>query len=186
MLKSMYLAGVGSQGLQVLGKTISAAANKKDYYVTYSPKYGAAKRGGLTSCYVVISDEPIGNPRRKKHDLVLAMEPSAYKNFRNDVKTGGNLIVNSTLVPERMEPIEGIREIPVPLHGVCMEIGNNKIISAVALGAVAELLEDMFPEKDDLLDAFLETLSEKPGLKEINELAFAGGNTAMKEILNNL
>ena len=45
----MYLAGVGSQGLQVLGKTISAAANKKDYYVTYSPKYGAAKRGGLTS-----------------------------------------------------------------------------------------------------------------------------------------
>lgn len=182
MLKSMYLAGVGGQGIQFLGNTIASAANKKDYYVTYSPKYGASKRGGLTSCYIVISDEPVGNPRRKKHDLVLAMEPSSYKQFRSNVKPGGTLVVNSTLVTEMKDPIEGVNEVPVGLHDIVKEIGNNKVISAVALGALAEHLKDLLTE-DELLESLLETVPNKPGLKELNERAFNDGNNGMKEQL---
>lgn len=178
MLKSMYLAGVGGQGVQFLGNIIAAAANKKEYYVTYSPKYGASKRGGLTSCYIVISDEPIGNPRRKKHDLVLAMDPSAYKQFRNNLNLGGTLVVNSTLVCDRLEPVEGIKEVPVALHDIVKEIGNNKVISAVALGALAEHLKDLL-SKDELLESLLEKVPEKA--KELNERAFYDGNSVMKD-----
>lgn len=185
MLKSMYLAGVGGQGVQLLGKTIASAANKKDYYVTYSPKYGASKRGGLTSCYIVISDMPIGNPRRKKHDLVLAMEPRAYKQFRNDLKPGGTLVVNSTLVTDRMEPAENVKEVPVGLHDIVKETGSNKLISAVALGALAEHLKDLL-SKDELLDSLLETVPEESELRELNECAFNNGNRAMEVYLNNL
>lgn len=182
MLKSMYLAGVGGQGIQFLGKIIASAANKKDYYVTYSPKYGAAKRGGLTSCYIVISDEPIGNPRRKKHDLVLTMEQSAYKQFRNDLVAGGTLVVNSTLVTDMMEPIENVKEISIGLHDIVKEIGNNKVISAVALGALAEHLKELL-KGNEIMESLLETVPEKPGLKELNQSAFNEGNNAMVTLL---
>jgi 2-oxoglutarate ferredoxin oxidoreductase subunit gamma len=174
MLKSIYLAGVGGQGIQFLGKIIASAANKKDYYVTYSPKYGASKRGGLTSCYIVISDEPIGNPRRKKHDLVLAMEQSAYKQFRNNLVTGGTLVVNSTLVTDMMEPIENVKEISIGLHDIVKDIGNNKVISAVALGALAEHIKDVLTE-DEILESLLETVPNKEGLIMLNECAFKAG-----------
>ena len=118
MEKCMYFAGVGGQGLQVLGKTIAEVANEKGFYVTYSPKYGAAKRGGLTSCFITVSDEPIGNPRKKKQDILLVMEPRAYQQFRHDVKTGGVMVVNSTLIPETEEPDEGVKMVNTPLHGV--------------------------------------------------------------------
>ena len=183
MEKSMYFAGAGGQGLQVLGKVIAEVASEKGLYVTYSPKYGTAKRGGLTSCFVVVSDEPIGNPRKKKQDLLLVMEPRAYQQFRHDVKPGGTLVVNSTLVPQTEEPGEGIRLVNVPLHGVCGELGNTKVISTVALGAMAELLTDMFPEKEAFLELALRQLSRKPELAELNKKAFAAGNEAMKKSL---
>ena len=184
MEKSMYFAGAGGQGLQVLGKVIAEVASEKGLYVTYSPKYGTAKRGGLTSCFVVVSDEPIGNPRKKKQDLLLVMEPRAYQQFRHDVKPGGTLVVNSTLVPQTEEPGEGIRLVNVPLHGVCGELGNTKVISTVALGAMAELLTDMFPEKEAFLELALRQLSRKPELAELNKKAFAAGNEAMKKSLS--
>ena len=183
MEKSMYFAGVGGQGLQVLGKVIAEVANEKGLYVTYSPKYGTAKRGGLTSCFVVISDEPIGNPRKKKQDLLLAMEPRAYQQFCHDVNPGGTLVVNSTLVPQTAEPDEGVRQINVPLHGVCKDLGNTKVISTVALGAMAELLTDMFPDKEAFLEFALRQLAKKPELAELNKRAFAAGNEAMKKSL---
>lgn len=183
MEKTMYFAGVGGQGLQVLGKTIAEVANEKNMYVTYSPKYGTSKRGGLTSCFVTISDEPIGNPRKRKQDLLLVMEPKAYQQFRHDVKPGGTLIVNSTLIPETEAPDEGVRMVEVPLHGVCVELGNTKVISSVALGAVAELLTDMFPQKEDFCEFMLRQLSKRPDLLELNKKAFAAGSEAMLKSL---
>ncbi len=183
MLKSMYFAGIGGQGLQVVGKTIAAVANEKGYHVTYSPKYGTAKRGGLTSCFVVISDDEIGNPRKKKQDLLVVMEPKAYAQFHHDVKAGGTLVVNSTLVPQTEEPDEGVKQVNVPLHGICAELGNTKVISSVALGAVAELLKDIFPDTQEFLDFMLKQLSKRPDLLELNKKAFEMGNQAMLESL---
>lgn len=183
MVKSMYFAGTGGQGLQVLGKTIAEAANEKGYYVTYSPKYGAAKRGGLTSCYVVISDSPIGNPRKKAQDLLLLMEPRAYGQFKNDVKPGGAMVINSTLVGEKEKPAPNVRRIDIPLHGICAELGNTRVISAVALGAVAELLIDIFEDQEEVFNTLLQKFSEKPELMEINRKAVEAGNAAMKKCL---
>ncbi|WP_313527545.1 2-oxoacid:acceptor oxidoreductase family protein [Anaerotignum sp.] len=183
MEKCMYYAGVGGQGLQVLGKTIAEVANEKGFYVTYSPKYGSAKRGGLTSCFVTISDEPIGNPRKKKQDILLVMEPKAYQQFRHDVKPGGVIVVNSTLIPETEAPDEGVKMIQTPLHGVCAELGNTKVISSVALGAVVELLTDIFPDKEVFKEFMLRQLSNKPELLELNKKAFQAGNAAIQKSL---
>lgn len=172
MTKSMYLAGVGGQGLQVAGKVLVEAAYKNGYKVTYSPKYGFEKRGGLTSCYVVISDEEIGNPRKKLQDILLVMEPKAYKNFRSDVKVGGSLIVNTALIKTPEETPEGIARIDIPYHDICLELGNLKVISSVVLGSLAYLLRDIFPDARVLKDIMLESLKKKPALLELNAKAF--------------
>ena len=148
MEKSLYLAGVGGQGLQVAGKAVVEAAMGLGYNVTYSPKYGPAKRGGLTSCYLVISDEEIGNPRKKRHDIMLVMEPMAYAQFKNDVKDGGLLLVNSSLVKEQEAPGGGYRRLDVPMYDVCYELQNTKM---------------------------LEKLKNKASLVELNRSAFEKG-----------
>ena len=182
MIKSLYLAGVGGQGLQVAGKTLVEIAYKNGYNVTYSPKYGFEKRGGLTSCYVVISDKSIGNPRKKLQDVLLVMEPKAYNSFRNDVKAGGTLIVNSSLIKDQTPPDEGVTRKDVPFHDICMQLGNTKVISSVALGAIACQLSDMFPDPEVLLSEMLKKLSKKPELAELNKKAFYEGYNAMKSL----
>lgn len=181
MLKTMYFAGVGGQGLQVAGKTILEAAFKKGFNVTYSPKYGFEKRGGLTSCFVVISDQPIGNPRKKMQDILLVMEPKAYKSFKNCVKPDGVLVLNSSLIKEDEElPVKKKR---IPFHDICLELGNTKVISSVALGAISVLLSDIFPNPEELLNFMLEKVKSKPELMELNRKAFARGLESMRAIL---
>ncbi len=175
MEKNIYLAGIGGQGLQAVGKTIAEAANQLGYNVTYSPKYGAQKRGGLTSCYIVISDETIGNPRKNKQDLLLVMEPKAYKNFHKNIRPNGVLVVNSTLIDEKDDPVAGTYRIDVPLHQCCKELGNTKVISSVTLGALSVLLRDIFSDEKQLLDIMLETLKGKEQLIELNKKAFYMG-----------
>lgn len=180
MEKSLYLAGVGGQGLQVAGKTIVDAAVGLDYNVTYSPKYGPAKRGGLTSCYIVISDSEIGNPRKARHDITLAMEPKAYAQFKNNVKDEGILLVNSSLVKELPAADDVARRIEVPMYDVCAKLGNTKIISSVVLGVLARLLSDIFPDKSVLEACMLEKLKSKANLAELNKRAFEGGCELIK------
>ena len=175
MEKSLYLAGVGGQGLQVAGKAVVEAAMGLGYNVTYSPKYGPAKRGGLTSCYLVISDEEIGNPRKKRHDIMLVMEPMAYAQFKNDVKDGGLLLVNSSLVKEQEAPGGNFRRLDVPMYDVCFELQNTKVISSVVLGVLAALLTDVFPDSGLLLSQMLEKLKNKASLVELNHSAFEKG-----------
>lgn len=179
MLRSLYLAGVGGQGLQVVGKTIVEAANNRDFFVTYSPKYGFEKRGGLTSCYVVISDAPIGNPRKRLQDLLVVMEPKAYNNFKNDVKPDGLLVVNKSLV-KTVEELP-VKRLDLPFHDICLELGSTKVISSVVLGTLSWLLRDIFPEPEALLKLMLEKLQNKPELVQLNKRAFYEGLAAAQK-----
>ena len=184
MVKSLYLAGVGGQGLQVAGKVLVEAAYKNGYKVTYSPKYGFEKRGGLTSCYVVISDEEIGNPRKKLQDILLVMEPKAYQNFHKDVKPGGSLVVNSALIKETEAPSDSILRIDIPFHEICLELGNLKVISSVVIGSMSYLLRDLFPDAQIIKEIMLESLKKKPALLELNSKAFDRGYLAANQALS--
>ena len=93
------------------------------------------------------------------------------------------MVVNSTLVPETEDPDEGVKMVHTPLHGVCAELGNTKVISSVALGAVVELLTDVFPDKEVFKEFMLRQLSNKPELLELNKKAFEAGNAAVQKNL---
>lgn len=181
--KNIYLAGVGGQGLQVAGKAIVAAAEEIGKNSTYSPKYGYEKRGGLTSCYLVISDDVIGNPRKATQDIIVTMEPKAYQKFKGDVCEGGMLLVNTSLIKNPEEAPEYIKEVGIPFHDICMKLGNLKVISAVVLGTMAYVLSDVFGNPDILKRQMLKTLKNKPELLALNERAFNAGYEAAKTII---
>lgn len=180
MEKNIFLVGVGGQGLQVAGKVLVRAADKLGYKATYSPRYGFEKRGGLSSCYLVISDREIGNPRKYLQDILFVVEPKVYDRFKDCVKTSGVLVVNESLaldVPEDSKK----NFIKLPLYECCMELGNMKVISAVVTGAVVALLPDLFSDYSVVEGCLLASLKNKPLLLELNRKAFNKGI----ELINN-
>ena len=182
MKKSIFLAGSGGHGIQIVGKTIVTACNTDATYVTYSPRYGVEKRGGLSSCYIVVSDGRIGNPRETKHDVAVLMEPKSYTQYRNAVKPGGILIVNGTLIGEDGCCPDGACKITLPISRTAVELGSEKTVSAVLLGVLAGL-PGIVDETERLKQRMLEMLVKKPALLPLNERAFDAGIALVQNAL---
>ena len=104
MERNLMIAGFGGQGVMTMGKLLAEATSQAtDLNVTFFPSYGAAMRGGTANCYVVISDDPIGAPvSYSLEDLVVMNGPSLHQ-FLPNLKPGGNLFVNSTIVTDPIE-----------------------------------------------------------------------------------
>ena len=88
-----------------MGKLLSqATCDATDLNVTFFPSYGAAMRGGTSNCYVVISDEKYRRAGRDTvDDLVVMNGPSLQ--VRGDLKAGGTLFINSSIVKDKIEMI---------------------------------------------------------------------------------
>lgn len=178
---SMYLAGVGGQGMQSAGKSLIELAAAAGYEVTYSPLYTFEKRGGLSSCYVVVSDKSIGSPRKEKHDILIAMNQNTYETNRDAVKPGGTLVVNTSQVPDYDKEQEGIHVVGVPFLELAAEAGDTKVISSIALGYLVEKC-GLFPSSESVCEAALAKLkAKKAALYEMNVKAFHMGVEAAKQ-----
>jgi 2-oxoglutarate ferredoxin oxidoreductase subunit gamma len=90
-------------------------------------------RGGTANCYVVISDEPIGAPvSYSLEDLVVMNGPSLHK-FIGNLKPGGNLFVNSTIVTDPIDR-DDINVIEAPVTQMSIDIGNPRALNVIMLG----------------------------------------------------
>ena len=97
--------------------------------------YGAEMRGGTASCSVVISDEEIGSPYPTKLDILLAMNEPSYDKFLPQVRDGGVVIVNSSLMSEREYP-SNVNVYLIPATDQANAIGNGRAANIVMLGAM--------------------------------------------------
>ncbi|MEA4846328.1 MAG: 2-oxoacid:acceptor oxidoreductase family protein [Clostridiaceae bacterium] len=141
MKKEMIFSGVGGQGIMLIGKLLCTVAAEKGYKVTFAPTYGQEKRGGRTSCQIVISDS-MDSPVISEADAVLIMDENSLEDFENSVKKGGYLIINSTMIEKEIDR-EGINIIKVPMNDIAEKIGNPKSANIVALGAVIRQIDSV-------------------------------------------
>lgn len=173
MERNLMIAGFGGQGVMTMGKLLaSATCESTDKKVSFFPSYGAAMRGGTANCYVVISDEEIGAPMSNSvDDLVVMNEPSLHK-FLPNLKKGGVLFINSSIVKSSIER-DDITIISVPVTEMALEMGDPRIVNIIMLGAYIGFT-NIVSEKV-VVDGIHHKFEHKKNVIPLNEKAFQTG-----------
>ncbi|MFZ0035356.1 MAG: 2-oxoacid:acceptor oxidoreductase family protein [Sedimentisphaerales bacterium] len=133
--EEVIIAGFGGQGIMLAGKLLAQTAMMAGKEVTYMPSYGAEVRHGTANCMVVIAETKIASPLVSKPDSLIVMNKASLNKFAPAVKSGGLLIMNSSLIDGEPHIDESIDILAVPADDIAIELGNQKNANMVALGA---------------------------------------------------
>jgi len=134
MKEEIIMAGSGGQGIMFAGTLLAHAAMEEGLNVTYFPSYGAEMRGGTANCKVIISDENIGSPIVTTPSTLLAMNESSLEMFTPKVKSGGLIIVNSSLLKKKIET-DDVEILKIPATELAEKLGDSRVANMVILGA---------------------------------------------------
>jgi 2-oxoglutarate ferredoxin oxidoreductase subunit gamma len=174
---AIRFSGSGGQGLITAGIIFSEAASADGYYITQTQNYGPEARGGASRTDVIYSTEEIAYPKPTSLDILIALTQESVDKFFGDLKDGGILIVDSTLVGS-MPCSTGIA---IPFTRLAREkIGNVLTANIIALGATAAFLKDFNVESIEkaILGRFNKSVQEM-NVKAF-QLGFAEGKAALK------
>ena len=94
----ILLAGFGGQGVLFAGKILAYCGLMDNKELSWLPSYGPEMRGGTANCSVCISDDPIGSPLVLNPDILIAMNQPSFDKFITEVKPGGKVFYDSTLI----------------------------------------------------------------------------------------
>ena len=173
MERNIMMAGFGGQGVMTMGKLLAdATCEATDLKVTFFPSYGAAMRGGTANCFVVISDDEIGAPVcYDLEDLIVMNGPSLHA-FIGNLKPGGNLFINSTIVTDPIER-DDINVISAPVTQMAIDIKNERALNVIMLGVYVGYTEVVSPEV--VWGTIEHKLAKKAKLLPLNKEAFEKG-----------
>jgi 2-oxoglutarate ferredoxin oxidoreductase subunit gamma len=135
MQTEIIISGFGGQGALFAGQLMSYSAMDNQLEVTWFPSYGPEMRGGTASCTVIISDEEIGAPVVGQPTAVIAMNLQSLDKYEDQVKQGGLLVVNSSMV-NRMATRPDIRCVHIPANEIAERIGDRRLTNMVLLGSL--------------------------------------------------
>ena len=173
MEKNFILAGFGGQGILLAGTILANAFMLDDKNVTWYPCYGAEMRGGMVNCEVVVSDSEVSSVHKKDCDYALVLNQQSFDRFVNNIKSGGMIIANSTLVAET-KPRTDINYVFAPMGKLANDLGTNKVTNVVALGVLASVVDII--SKDALKLAIEKLLQgKKKDLLPLNMKALEAG-----------
>ena len=135
-------------------------------------------RGGTSNCSVVVSDKQVASPIVARPDCLIAMnKPSLYK-FVDRVKAGGTIIVNSSLIPDKVQRTD-VNVVYIDAQEIALEAGNARTANIVVLGAYVGMSK-LFPV-DTVKKTIEDKFSAKPKVIPANLKAFdLGYATATK------
>ena len=153
MQEEIVISGFGGQGALFAGQVLAYTALDEGREVTWIPSYGPEMRGGTAHCTVIIGDEPIGSPIVRQPSIAIAMNLPSYEKYGKLVRSGGLLVVNSSLVPQTCERAD-LREIRVAASEIASELGDVRMSNVVLLGAMLRVTSVLS------VDAVLESMEK--------------------------
>jgi 2-oxoglutarate ferredoxin oxidoreductase subunit gamma len=130
-------------------------------------------RGGTANCTVVISDRPVGSPVIQSPQAVVAMNLPSLDKFEPDVRPGGLLLINTSLI-NRETTRTDLKVVNVPANEIANELGNRRGANMVALGAYLGATGAV--SVDGIVEVVRETFAAKPGVIEVNITALHRGH----------
>ena len=158
MDSNVLIAGFGGQGVLFTGQLYANACMNEGLNVTWFPAYGAEMRGGTVNCIVCMSDDEISCAFVDKPTNVIALNGPSFERFESQIKSGGVMIVNSSLVKAKPKRNDITYKF-VPLTEIATELGNAKMTNVVSLGAFIKALPVV--KKESIIDLLKEKLTGK-------------------------
>ena len=142
MLKhqEIRIAGMGGQGIMVIGQLLAHATLIEGGNVVWFPSYGPETRGGAAECTVILDSDEIGSPVTSSPDTLIAMTQPLLDKFALSVKPGGVILVNTSLA----QPPDYRKDctiVEIPANDLAAQLGNAKAANMIMLGAYVEMLK---------------------------------------------
>jgi 2-oxoglutarate ferredoxin oxidoreductase subunit gamma len=129
----MLFAGFGGQGVLFMGKVTAYAGLLDGREVTWMPSYGPEMRGGTANCSVCLSERPIGSPLVTAPEVLVAMNAPAFDKFIDQVKPGGKVFIDSSLVDRALQR-DDITLYSVPATQLSNDEGLEGIANMIVFG----------------------------------------------------
>ena len=129
----IIISGFGGQGILLIGKLLTYAANSIGKHTSWLPSYGPEMRGGSANCMVVISNKPINSPLVSEPTTLVAMNRPSLDKFEPKIKEGGLLFIDEDAINREIAR-KDIEVIKVPVDTIAYKLGSNKVASMVMLG----------------------------------------------------
>lgn len=168
------IGGTGGQGVITIGYVLASAASEICKNVTRFPIYLAMQRGGAAYCTVVFANEEIAAPILSRYQQAIAMDSGSYAKFKDGVKKGGKLFVNSSLVTKLAENPD-IKQYPIPVIDMAKDMGAPFMANMIMLGAYIKVTGVL--EESRIMSAIEKILADegKAGRMDLNITAFKKG-----------
>lgn len=194
---SIYISGVGGQGIIKTSVIIGEAAMLEGYDVVMSEIHGMSQRGGSVSTELKMGNFKSSIVEESKADLILAFEPIEVLRGLNKANKDTTLIFNtfpivpSTLTqtgetyPEIDDIVKNLKDnfdsvYPIEGNGLAIDAGSILSLNMVLLGAC--VANDDFPlSKETVETAMKNNLS--PKFHDMNLKAIENGYNAIKDKL---
>ena len=148
-------AGLGGQGIILMGEILGEAAVLDKKYVGQASSYGSEARGSACKADVIISDSWIDYPEVTEADVLACMSQGTYEMHKKKVNPStGMIFVDSQIV--RPDPSSSVKHMLIPANELALkELGNRMAANMVLLGAVVKTMGLVSEE------ALLQSLSKR-------------------------
>ena len=166
----LRIAGLGGQGIVVLGRILAIGAIYDGKEATQVETYGMQQRGGDVRSDVVISDQAIGFPEVTKANVLVAMAQQALNKNKACLRPGGILLIDSSKVSDIGSDASHVCSIPASQIAE-KELGNSLVTSVLMLGGLMGATGIL--SKTSMEKAIAESVPEK--VRELNLRAFRRG-----------
>ena len=173
MNMQILIAGFGGQGVLFAGKFLATKGLIEGKNVSWLPSYGPEMRGGTANCSVIISDDPVGSPIVNEPNCLIAMNLPSLRRYENSVVPGGMILVDSTLIEEKVERSD-VSVFYVPATKMAKDEGFSTLANMILCGKLIEESADLkFENTDEALKKVIPP--RKANLLDINLKALKVG-----------
>lgn len=173
MNKQILIAGFGGQGILFSGKFLAYEGLIDGKEVSWLPSYGPEMRGGTANCSIIISDNKIGSPIVDKPDVLIAMNGPSYDKYINEIKPGGQVFVDSSLIDRKCDR-DDIDAYYIPATQIASDDNMNGLANMIMLGLFIKHT-DVIP-KENIEKAMKKVVSaKKQNLYDLNMKAVEVG-----------
>lgn len=129
----MRFSGLGGQGMILCAYVVGrATAVIEGRHATLNQAFGPEARGSACSAQLIVSDEPVMFPYVRGTDVLVAMSQEAYQKFVSEVRDGGTVIVDASLVTP--EESDRVRIVTAPATIEAEKLGKRIVANMVMAG----------------------------------------------------